>query len=175
MKLRNVAIFTGKRFKVPQCIQRIDHRATHGWQLRYGGTKMFSDFTPDGRGARESLARATDELLARIARLPAPTKLQARPSAGKASGLPVGVYGPVVRLREGSRLRNCSFSVSLPRFGDSPTRRSVYIGSEATYTPEKHQLALEKAIRLRELAAQAYRSAATKARRAEARAHGKPV
>ena len=172
MKLRNVVIFTGKRFKVPQCIQRIDHRATHGWQLRYGGTKMFSDFTPDGRGAREALAKATSELLARIARLPAPTKLLLRPSAGKASGLPVGVYGPVVRQRAGSQFRDCSFSVSVPRFGDAPTRRSVYIGTEVTYTPERRQLALAKAIKLRELAEQAYRSAATKARRAEARAHG---
>ena len=43
MKTRDVVIFTGKKFKVPQGIQRIDHRATHGWQLRYGGTKLFSD------------------------------------------------------------------------------------------------------------------------------------
>ena len=51
MKTRDVVIFSGKRFKVPQCIQRIDHRYTHGWQVRYGGTKMFSDGSNDGSEA----------------------------------------------------------------------------------------------------------------------------
>ena len=69
MKLRDVVIFSGARFEVPEGIQRIDHRATHGWQLRYGGTKLFSDFTPDGSGAARSLGKATRELLARIAKL----------------------------------------------------------------------------------------------------------
>ena len=34
MKYRDVVIFSGQKFKVPQNIQRIDHLATHGWQLR---------------------------------------------------------------------------------------------------------------------------------------------
>mgnify|MGYP001004437387 CR=1 FL=1 len=55
MNVRVVEIFNGDRFHVPRCIQRIDHRATHGWQLRYGGTKLFSDHTPDGSGAEASL------------------------------------------------------------------------------------------------------------------------
>ena len=42
MKTRNITLFSGEQFEVPQGIQRIDHRATHGWQLRYGGTKLFS-------------------------------------------------------------------------------------------------------------------------------------
>ena len=59
MKVRKIKIFSGEEFEVPQGIQRIDHRATHGWQLRYGGTKLFSDHTPDGSGAAASLQRAT--------------------------------------------------------------------------------------------------------------------
>ena len=55
MKTRDVVIFSGKKFKVPQCVQRIDHRYTQGWQVRYGGTKMFSDGTNDGSGAKASL------------------------------------------------------------------------------------------------------------------------
>ncbi len=43
MKLRDVAIFNGQKFVVPQGIQRIDTKSTHGWQVRYQGTKMFSD------------------------------------------------------------------------------------------------------------------------------------
>ena len=49
MKTRSVVIYTGERFEVPQGIQRIDHRSTHGWQLRYAGTRLYSD---GGGGAR---------------------------------------------------------------------------------------------------------------------------
>ena len=169
MKVRTVVIFTGKRFKVPQGIQRIDHLATHGWQLRYGGTRLFSDHTPDGSGARQSLAKAKQELVSRIAKLPAPTKLQTEPNFSKSSDLPVGISGPVVRQRKGSSLRDCSLSVSLPRFGEVSKRRSIYIGTENTYTVERYQLALATAVKLRENAEQAYRAAATKAKRAEGR------
>ena len=31
MKFRTVTIFSGHVFEVPQSVQRIDHRATHGW------------------------------------------------------------------------------------------------------------------------------------------------
>jgi hypothetical protein len=86
VKVRDVVIFTGKRFTVPQGIQRIDHQATHGWQLRYGGTKLFSDHTPDGSGAGTALADATRELLKRIARLPAPSKLQPEPQQNSGAG-----------------------------------------------------------------------------------------
>ena len=166
MKVRDVVIFTGKRFEVPQGIQRIDHRATHGWQLRYGGTKLFSDGTPDGTGASAALVHATRELLSRIAKLPAPSKLQREPNENKTSDLPVGISGPIVRLRKGAKVRDCSLSVSLPRFGDSPRRRSIYIGTENTYTVEKYELALAKAIKLRDQAELAYQRAATKAKRA---------
>jgi len=55
MNTRDVVIFSGERFVVPQCIQRIDHLSTHGWQLRYGGTKLYSDHSQDGSGARKAL------------------------------------------------------------------------------------------------------------------------
>ncbi|MDP1098101.1 hypothetical protein Q6288_28910, partial [Klebsiella quasipneumoniae] len=79
MKTRSVVIFSGERFDVPQCIQRIDHLSTHGWQLRYGGTKLFSDHSQDGSGARKALALATKELLKRIATMPAPSRLRRTP------------------------------------------------------------------------------------------------
>ena len=170
MKIRDVVIFTGERFEVPQGIQRIDHLATHGWQLRYGGTKLFSDHTPDGSGASEALVQATKELLHRIAKLPAPSKLQREPNANKTTDLPVGISGPIVRQRPGARVRDCSLSVSLPRFGDSPSRRSVYIGTENTYTVERYKAALAKAIELRRNAEAAYQRAATKAKRAAGKA-----
>lgn len=175
MKFRDVVIFNGQRFTVPQGIQRIDTRATHGWQVRYGGTKLFSDHTPDGSGAQASLEKAQQELARRIARLPAPSLLQKKPSESKSSDLPVGVSGPIVRQRAGSRVRSCSFSVLLPRHGQAPRCSSVYIGTENTYTVERYQAALEKAVAMRQEAELAYERAATKAKRAGAKALGEVI
>lgn len=171
MKTRDVVIHTGERFEVPQGIQRIDHRATHGWQLRYAGTKLFSD---GSAGARASLEAATQELKRRIRTLPAPSRLQRRPSGHKSSDLPVGITGPVVRLRPGSNVRDSSLSVSLPRYGERPRRLSVFIGTENTYSAERYLLALAKAIAMREKAELAYQRAATRARREAAQGLGAP-
>jgi hypothetical protein len=175
VKTRTVTIFSGHVFEVPQSIQRIDHRATHGWQLRYGGTKLYSDHTNDGSGATESLRLATRELLKRIAELPAPSLLQRGPSVNKRSGLPVGISGPIVRQRRGSELRDCSLAVLIPRFADTPQRKSVYIGTENTYTQKRFKEALKEAVLLRQEAVEAYEAAATKARRAEAREYRKKL
>ncbi|MDT8998686.1 hypothetical protein RQP53_05315 [Paucibacter sp. APW11] len=165
MKLRDVEIYTGQRYEVPQGIQRIDSRSTHGWQLRYGGTKFYSDskFSAD---PGEALKAATKELAKRIAKLPAPTRLKPGPNGNKTSELPVGISGPIVRQRR-ANVRDCSFTVLLPRFGEAPRRRSVYIASESTYTVERYYQALEKAVELRQEAEEAYRRAATRAKRAE--------
>lgn len=170
MKFRDVVIFNGKPFKVPQGIQRIDTRATHGWQVRYGGTKLFSDHTRDGSGAKASLERAKAELARRIAELPAPTLLQKRPSDSKTSGLPVGISGPIVRQRAGSQVRSASLSVLMPRWGQAPRCSSVYIGTENTYTVERFQAALAKAVAMRQAAEDAYERDATEAKRAAAEA-----
>ena len=156
MKTRHIVIHTGEQFEVPQGIQRIDHRATHGWQLRYGGTKLFSDGAAEGGSASASLAKATAELLSRIVKLPAPTMLQQQPTHNKTSDLPVGISGPIVRLRKGARVRYSSLSVLLPRFGEAGKRRNIYIGTENTYTIAKYHQAVEKAIQLRTQAEEAY-------------------
>ncbi|MBI5717919.1 MAG: hypothetical protein HZC37_09570 [Burkholderiales bacterium] len=169
MLYREVEIFNGDRYRVPQCIQRIDHRATHGWQLRYGGTRLFSDGSKDGSGAEAALALATRELLRRIGTLEAPTTLQSAPSANKASGLPPGISGPIVRGRAGGRARDCSLAVLLPRFGEAARRRSVYIATEGTFTQAKLRAAVKRAVAMRAEAEEAYRKAATRARRAEAK------
>lgn len=165
MKFRDVVIHNGERFTVPQGIQRIDSRATHGWQLRYGGaTKLFSDGSHGGSAAA-ALERAARELRSRITKMPAPSKLQKEPSGSKSTDLPVGISGPVVRLRPGSSVRACSFSVSLPRWGETPRRSSVHIGTENTYSVERYHEALAKAIAMRHKAEVAYQRAATRAMR----------
>lgn len=170
MKFREIVIFSGATFQVPQCIQRIDHRATHGWQLRYGGTKLFSDHSADGSGAAQALEKATKELLKRIAVLPAPSLLQRGPSTNKTSNLPVGISGPIVRTRSKSNVRDCSLSVLIPRYGQKPLRRSIYIGTENTYTVARFKAALARAIELRAAAEEAYERATTRAKRADGRA-----
>lgn len=170
MKTRPVTIFSGHRFAVPQCIQRIDTPSTHGWQVRYQGTKMFSDHSRDGSGAAASLALATAELKRRIARLPAPSKLQLQPSSSKASGLPVGISGPIVRTRRDTQVRTAVLSVLLPRFGKPVRCCTIYIGTENTYTVERYLAALDRAVALRQAAEAAYRVAETRARRKLARA-----
>lgn len=168
MKTRTVTIHTGETFEVPQGIQRIDHRATHGWQLRYGGTKLYSD----GRtGAGLALEKALKELHRRINTLPAPSLLQRAPSVNKKSGLPPGITGPVVRTRAGGATRDCSLMVLIPRFGQKPQRRTIYIGTENTYTYERYEEALQRAIAMRQEAAEAYEKAATRAKRADAKAY----
>jgi hypothetical protein len=168
MKTRDVVIYTGKRFEVPQGIQRIDTQATHGWQLRYGGTRLFSDGVTDPKGAKAALAEATRELLHRIARLPAPSLLQREPSESKASGLPVGISGPIVRKRPGAKVYESNLLVLLPRAGGPPRRRTIYIGNENTYTEERFHLALARGIALREAAEVVYRRETTMAKRAAA-------
>jgi hypothetical protein len=170
MKFRDVVIFSGKKFAVPQGIQRIDTRATHGWQVRYGGTKLFSDHTSDGSGAQASLDLAKAELARRIAKMPAPSLLQKKPSESKTSNLPVGISGPIVRQRQGSNVRSCSFSVLLPQFGAAPRCSSVYIGTENTYTVERYHAALEKAVAMRQGAELVYEQATTRAKRSAAKA-----
>ena len=168
MRFREVVIFSGQRFQVPQGIQRIDHRSTHGWQLRYAGTKLFSDHTTDGSGAEKALNLAMDELQKRIRNTPPASRLQRAPSKHKRNDLPVGISGPVVRLRKGGTVRDCSLSVLLPRFGQASQRKSVYIATENTYTVEKFQQALDKAVALREKAERVYKKAELAAAKASA-------
>jgi hypothetical protein len=130
---------------------------------------MFSDHSNDGSKARAALKLATEELIKRIAKLPAPSGLRRGIASNKGSQLPVGISGPIVRTRPGRNTRDASFGVTLPRFGLKPTTRSVYIATENTYTLARYKTALAKAIELRKAAEKAYQAAATKAKREAAK------
>ncbi len=166
IKQRKVLIFSGRTFTVPQGIQRIDSTSTHGWQVRYQGTKFFSDGMPaDGSGATKSLDKAKRELFDRIATLPAPVVLKRGPSANKTSRLPPGISGPIVVSRAEGRVRSAVLSVLLPRFGGTPQLKRVYIGTENTYTQARYRAALVEAKALRAEAVTAYETDATSDRR----------
>lgn len=169
VKVREITLHDGERWLVPQGIQRIDTGSTHGWQVRYGGTRLHSDLAAGGR--LEALRHALDDLFARMTTLDAPVTLQGGPSRGKLSGLPAGVSGPIVRQRQvgGAVVRSASLSVLLPRFRASPVSTTIYIGSEHTYTIDRFEAALARAVALREEALAAYRQEATAQRQRDAR------
>ncbi len=165
MKVRDVVIFSGQKFTVPQCIQRIDQESTHGWQVRYQGTRYF----PDGpSGPAKALKAATKELLRRIATLPAPVALKRAPSPRKQSELPAGISGPILAKKPGSMEQAAVLSVLVPRFGQTNLTRKVHIGTPRTYTMSKYRAALAKAIEIRQQALASYEAEATRARRKEA-------
>lgn len=166
MKYREVVIFSGHCFQAPEHVQRLDSRNTRAWQLRYGKWTTFSDHTTDGSGAEAALAAAIEELHKRIDRLPAPTGLRRESNSSKNNDLPVGISGPISHTRKGRRVAEYNFGITIPRYGDKPTNKSVYIGTENTITDERFEEALAKAVDIRKKAERAYQAAATRAKRA---------
>ena len=162
MKYRQVTLPHGQVFQVPQGIQRIDSTSTHGWQVRYQGSKFFSD--GQHGSPEQSLTNAMHELLARRTSVPAPSALKDSPSTNKTTDLPSGISGPIVRERQG-RPMIAELSVLLPRFGRAAQVKKIYIGSENTYTPDRYREALAKSIEMRTQAVERYERAETKARR----------
>jgi hypothetical protein len=169
MKNRSVKIYNGARFEVPRGLQRIDTRSTHGWQVRYQGTKFFSDGGPDKAHAQRSFATALKELALRMSTMPVPLSLKRGPSAHKSSDLPPGISGPIKRPRRGSEVHNVVLAVLLPQFGASPKLKSIYMGSENTYTQKRFKEALKKAKELRAATIEKYEATALKVRKAEAK------
>jgi hypothetical protein len=168
MKSRDLVLPTGERFSVPQYIYRIDRLSTHGWQLRYDGSALFSDRSPPCNGPEDSLALAIRELMRRLSQSPMPTMLRKNVAKHKRLDLPVGISGPVVRYRARNNIHESRLSVLLPRFGQAAKRASVYISTEKSYTEAKFERALQKAIAMREEASIAYREAELTASRAMA-------
>lgn len=173
MKFRVTKTFTGKKFRIPERIQRIDSEGTHGWQVRYGRgtapTEMFSDFTSDGSGAADALGRAIAALHKRIKKMPAPTGLRTQPMTRKSTDLPVGISGPALRNAnaDGKTPYYC-YQVSVPLVSGGSTTKSVYIGTVNTFSTEREEAALAKALRIRTSAAKKVQLARTKAKRAAA-------
>lgn len=165
MKYREVIIFTGAKFQVAENIRRLDSKKNHGWQVRYGMWKMFSDHSNDGSGAKASLKAATEELLKRIDVLQAPTGLKSEVTSWKSNALPVGISGPVRYLRPGRRVAEFNFVISVPRFGEKGTSRAVYIGTENTMTKERVKVALAKAVDIRKQAESEFQNGKTREKR----------
>lgn len=161
MKFRTVHFADGTALEVPQGIQRIDAKSTHGWQVRHQGTKFFSD--GPGGDPRQSLVNAISELVQRLRESPPTVPLREEASPRKQNDLPVGIFGPIVRQRDG-RAAVAELSVLLPRFGRPAQTKHVYIGSENTYSVDRYLAALDRSQALRAEATEQYERDAAKAR-----------
>ncbi len=146
----------GDTFVVPTWIERIGNDKNHGWQLRLGKWTYFADGASDGSGSAKSLARAISELKARIKSSDIPSKLKKNPQKGKTNDLPVGISGPTASPIRNTETFQHNLQVTIPRYGMSPTTRKVYVGTDNTYTEERFEKALAKAIKIREEAVKKY-------------------
>lgn len=155
MGTRKVTTVFGHTFNLPGWIQRLDTERTHGWQLRYGEWTLFSDHTNDGSGSRKALHLARVELKNRMQSLPAPNYIRRKASAHKGNKLPVGISANE-RVRKGRKTLEYYLLVSFPRFGERSTTKSVYVGTENTYTEERFEKALAKAEKIRAKAVKEY-------------------
>jgi hypothetical protein len=162
MKTRIAVIATGKKFTVPQGIQRLDSSSTRGWQVRYQGTKYFPDGTV---GPKQSLENATKELARRMATMPVSIAIRTTPAPGKRSNLPVGISGPIIVTKKNDTTQSAVLSISIPRFGGITQTKKVHIGTSQTYTKARFRAALAKAVEIRNEAMVVYEAAATKAKR----------
>ena len=165
MQTRRHTIFSGRTFTVPTYIVRLDSTRSHGWQLRLGRWKMYSDHSNDGSGAARALKEAKEELALRLARLPAKTGLRTEVSAAKGNDLPLGLSGPHARTRADKAGTQYYVQVTYPVFGGKNVNRSIYVATENTLNKEKWERALERAMRLRASGVRAFKIAATKAQR----------
>ncbi|MFN0183830.1 MAG: hypothetical protein ACKVQR_08440 [Aquabacterium sp.] len=167
MELRRVEIFSGKSFKVPSYIVRLDTSTTHGWQLRYGTWVLYSD-GPAANGAAEALKAAKAELATRIAEMPAPSGLRTGTRSGKGNDMPLGISGPIQRSRGEGGSVQYYLQVSYPVAGAKAVNRSVYVATENTLTKKKYREALAKAVAMRKAGVQAFELATTEALRKRA-------
>ncbi len=169
MKVREHTTVYGQKFEVPQYIVRLDADGLHGWQLRIGEWKLFSDFSSDGSGAEKALKQATKELADRLGKLPAATGLRTDTLSWKASDLPLGI-SKAEKVRKGTRFIQYYYQVTYPVAGGKPKNTHVYIATENTLTQEKQEAALAKALAIRTEGERAFRLAKRSAQQAEGKA-----
>lgn len=158
LALRRVRVAGAGVFDVPTHIVRIDSSkrrgATHGWQVRFKGTRMFSDGLYGG-SAQRSL-RAAKEFLTRVFVPPASPfpPLRSREAAGR-KRVPLGVPGLSLRWAQKEK-RNAKqlyiqVGVPVPVRGRKTLHRNVniYVATDGTLTDGHLRRALQRAVDLR--------------------------
>ncbi len=158
MKQNRRVVVNGVTFSVPPRLSRIDSASTHGWQVRYCGDGDRSRLFSDGKkGPAASFRAAVADLKRRYQAAPPKVASSVRetPLAHKTSDLPAGISGPVLMHKPG-RAPHAEFKVTLPRRGRPNAGTSVYIGTERTWTAQRYEAALAKAVKLRDAAVEQF-------------------
>ena len=145
--IREVTVH-GSVFAVPQRIVRLDGAKVRGWQVRYLGTKLFSDGVA---GPARSLAASVAELQRRYAIQPPPVSYKPRTCNRRDKGneAPPGISGPIW-YQKPSGLAFARYNVVLAQSDRRKRVASVYIGNVNTYTVARDDAALEEAVRIRQ-------------------------
>lgn len=158
LALRRIRITGVGVFDVPTHVVRIDSTkrtgATHGWQVRFKGTKMFSDGL-FGDDAGNSL-RAAKTYLTRVFVPPATPfpPLRTREAAGRKQ-VPLGVPGLSLRWaqkeKRNARQLYIQVGVPVPARGRKTVHRNVnvYVATDGTLTDSHLRRALQRAVDLR--------------------------
>ncbi len=144
-------------FQVPRHIQRIEidepgKAGTHGWQVRWDGTKFFSDAAAGKREPKAALARA-EKYLRSIYTGPRP---RLRETEHKDKKHRTGIAGVQLayRRRKNRQIAEVYLRVNPPTQGGVP--HSIYVGTENTITQVRMRLALKKARAMRDAMRAAY-------------------
>ena len=139
-------------FTVPRHVVRIEisgrtgHSDTRGWQVRYNGTKFFSD-SLSGDPARTpatALSMAVDFLAARYRGASPPLRKKENDSKTEKTGMP-GVRIARILNRKGFEV--VYVETAHPVYGNAPRR--FYAGTANTATPSRIEAAMKRAKALR--------------------------
>lgn len=150
---RVVTVNNWGAFIVPRHIVRIDSpghsdkSGTHGWQVRYSGTKFFSDslLRDRCRTPVSALSLAIELLARRYQGQAVPLRLEEHGSKSEKTGVP-GVR--IVRRLNNRDFEEVYVEVGYPAYGKSPFR--LYVGTANTATQARLDAALERARELRQ-------------------------
>jgi hypothetical protein len=165
-RLRSIVTPAGEVYICPPMLRRMDQKAksTVGWIVRGkgGGSTFFSDGKFGSAYAAYLAALEHLRLIHESERASDASALRRR-SGAKASELPYGISGPVVRKdRQYGHLIACLLC-RIPIFGKPEKLKWLYIGNENTYTEAKYWAVLERAKAMRARALAEYRRAAREA------------
>lgn len=150
---RTVTVNNWGSFIVPRHIVRIDSSCrtdkseTHGWQVRYKGTKFFSDSLRHdrSRSPASALSLAIKLLASRYQGQSVPLRLTEQASKTEKTGAP-GVR--IVRRINRRDFEEVFVEVGHPTYGKSPFR--LYVGTANTATQDRLDAALQRARELRQ-------------------------
>jgi len=148
---RSVTVRGFGAFEVPRHIQRIDiddegKAGTHGWQVRWNGTKFFGDASNGKRDPTRALARAERHLRA-IYDGPKP---RLRDKEHKDKKHRTGLAGVQLAYRRRRNRNIAEVYLRVNPLSPGGTPRSVYVGTENTVTQARLREALRRARAMRD-------------------------